>query len=104
MKRGSRRLLLLLMAGVALGGQVPAVLPPPKPKPQSVVPAVAADGPTVQKAQDPKLQALTGMPRLKVLVEAAENAIKVEGKEDWDTASERSDEAEILTADWMMRP
>ncbi len=100
MKRGSRRLLLLLMAGVALGGQVPAVLPPPKPKPQSVVPAVAADGPTVQKAQDPKLQALTGMPRLKVLVEAAENAIKVEGKEDWDTASERSDEAEILTADW----
>ena len=98
MERGLQRLALLLVAGVALWGQIPAVLPPPKAKP--VVPAVAADGPAVQKAQDPKFLTSTGIPRLKVLVGAAENAIKVEGKEDWDTASERSDEAEILTADW----
>jgi len=100
MKRGLGRpsVTLLLVAGVALVGQVPAVLQPSLVK--SVVPAVASDGPKVQKIQDPKILALTGIPRLKVLVEAAENAIKVEGEEDWDTASERSDEAEILTADW----
>ncbi len=58
------------------------------------------NGPVPQKPHDPKLQALTGTPRLKALVEAAENAIKVEGAEDWDSASERCDEAEVLTADW----
>ena len=98
MKRGSRRLALLLVGWVALGGQVPVVPPPSMAK--SAVPAVASDKSVAQKAHELKSQALTGVPRLKALVEAAENAIKMEGKEDWDTASKRSDEAEILTADW----
>ncbi|MBL0313295.1 MAG: LysM peptidoglycan-binding domain-containing protein [Holophagaceae bacterium] len=92
------RLSLLLVAGVALGAQIPAVLQPLAVK--SVAPVAASEVPAIQKPHDPKLQALTGIPRLKALVEAAELAIKVEGSEDWDTASDRSDEAEILTADW----
>ncbi|MDE3246634.1 MAG: transglycosylase SLT domain-containing protein, partial [Acidobacteriota bacterium] len=51
---------------------------------------------------------MSGVPRLKALIEAAEAATKVEGAEDWDLASERSDEAEVLMADWpdetMKRP
>lgn len=77
---------------------MPAVLPPSIVK--SVVPEVPSDAPKAQKAHDPKLQTLSGIPRLKALIEAAETATKVEGEEDWDTASERCDEAEILTADW----
>lgn len=57
-------------------------------------------GPVAQKAHDPRIQSLSGVPRLKALIEAAEAAIKVEGAEDWDLASERSDEAEVLMADW----
>lgn len=97
--RGAPSVMLLMVAGVALRGQVPAVL-----QPATVKSAVVADGSTAklapQKVQDPKLQTLGGIPRFKALIEAAENALKEEGKEDWQTASERSDEAEILTADW----
>ena len=93
-----RSLTLLLVAGFALQGQIPAVLQPLTVK--SSVPAAASEGHLAQKAQDPKLQPAPDTPRLRSLVEAAENAIKVEGKEDWDTASERSEEAEILVADW----
>ncbi|MBL0209676.1 MAG: LysM peptidoglycan-binding domain-containing protein [Holophagaceae bacterium] len=100
MKRGlgGPSLALLLAAGAPLGSQVPAVLQPTVVK--STVPAAPSEASSVQTTHDPKFAALTGIPRLKALVEAAEAAVKVEGEEDWDTASERCDEAEVLTADW----
>ena len=104
MKRGmgGPSLTIMMVAGAALGAQAPAVLQPPKVK--SAMPSAVPEGEStkqiVKRSQDPKLQVPSGIPRLKALIEAAEKAIKVEGAEDWGTATTRSDEAEVLTADW----
>ncbi len=93
-----RAVAVLLALGATLRGQT-APTSPIVPKASAPVgkPAIA---PAPKPSSDPKVQPLTGIPRLRALVEAAEKAIKVEGAEDWDAASDRSDEAEILIADW----
>lgn len=96
--RGSTSLVLLLAAGAALAGQNPAARPSPPVKPAPA--PTAAGGPAGQPARLGEFQGAAGILRLKGLVEAAESALKTEGEEDWNAASERSDEAEILTADW----
>ena len=92
------RFSLAWVAGAALVAQAPAV--PRSTSTGSVVPAASSNGSAAQRPHDPRIQALSGVPRLKALIEAAEAAIKVEGAEDWDLASERSDEAEVFMADW----
>ncbi len=95
---------LLLVAGIALQSQIPVAVLDPSLKPLvQPKPAVAAQKPAASEPRvspEAKAQGLTGIPKLKALVEAAEAAIKVEGEEDWDAASDRSDEAESLVAGW----
>jgi membrane-bound lytic murein transglycosylase D len=82
--RKSGRLLLLIVASAVVGAGAglygaQAVVPPTPPKPAATAP-------------DP------GLAKLKGLVEAAERAAKAD---DWDTASDRADEAETLIAGWL---
>ncbi len=81
---------------MALLGQVPLAvreIPQKSPPPPKTTPAA-------KSLSDPKGQPPPSIPKLKSLIEAAENAIKDEGNEDWDLASDRCDEAELLIAAW----
>ena len=85
---GTPTIALLLVAGAMLRGQ-------------SSIPVQFSTATPAQKApNDPKPQVVVNVPRLKALVEAAEKAIKVEGEEDWDAASDLTGSAEVLIADW----